>query len=304
MLKARVCEWIARHNTQATAFVVKHRGHTVATGATGKRAPENTSPSVQLDSVFRMSSVSKVVTASAAMALVEDGRLSLTRAVCDYLPEFSGSKETLVHNLLTHTSGLDTRDYEKLLGEVSCPTVQHTPRSRLQQMVAAACATHPRFDPGQWCLYGGINYVLLGEIIERCAGCDLNVFAKKRLFDPLDMSDSRYGIDDRLALRYVSLDPSIFRDVRPTYDPNDDFELRIPHPSGNLFSTAPDMSAFAQMFLNKGKHRQSDVLSPATVAAMTRNQIPGVFSKGPTPVLKNGSWGLGWIIQGDSQWKQ
>jgi len=303
-VRSRARQWVESGDTQALVYLVAHHGVTVSHEAFGRLDSTEGSAAVKLDSIFRMSSVSKVVTATAAMILVEDGRLSLTRPVADYLPEFRGREGILVHHLMTHTSGLHPDDYEVSLSNATLEAHDgKEARPNLRHMYLAACATPQRQRAGEFCIYGGVNYVLLGEIIQRCAGRSLNAFAKERLFGPLGMSDTQYGLDDRLAPRCVRLRSDMFRDVQPPYDPNNHFDLQIPHPGGHLFSTATDMAAFGAMFLNGGRHGTTRVLSPATVAAMTRNQIPGVPAMGHDGrLVREGSWGLGWMIQGSSQW--
>jgi CubicO group peptidase (beta-lactamase class C family) len=302
-IRLQACKWVERGGTQALVYLVARHGVVVAREAFGHLDSTNESARVGIDTVFRMSSVSKVVTATLAMILIEDGQLSLTRPVAEYLPEFQGHDDILVHHLLTHTSGLHPEDYDVSLNELNL--VARGTRPDLRRMVRAACVTRPRQRAGERFIYGGVNYVLLGEIIERCAGCSLNSFAQARLFNPLSMSDTQYGLDDRFATRCIRLKPEIFRDVQPPYDPNDLLDLQIPHPGGHLFSTAADMAVFGQMFLNGGRYGANRILSPAAVQTMTRNQIPGIPATSSAGCLvPEASWGLGWMVQGSSQWKR
>ncbi len=79
----------------------------------------------------------------------------------------------------------------------------------------------------------------------------------------------------------------------------------LPHPSGHLFSTADDMAAFCQMFLDQGQHKGKRVLSSAAVAAMTRNQIhAGSPIAAGGQLIPKSSWGLGWMLQDTYPWKE
>lgn len=308
---ARLCEetkhWVERGGTQALAYVVMRRGEVIAREAYGRIAPQAPSGTVSCGSIFRMSSVSKVVTAAAAMTLVDDGKLSLNRPVADYLPEFGVDcrRDILVFHLLTHTSGLHTIDYERHLKERHTgPNGAGVPLAH-SHWFEAACATVPREAPGALCRYSGVNYVLLGEVIGRCAGQSFDALAKERIFEPLGMRDTRYGLSTEAEGQWVRMDEGMFRDISPPYNPNDVSELRIAHPGGHLFSTADDMASFGQMFLNHGHHKGARILSPASVAAMTRNQIPGTPAAGPGGrIVPMASWGLGWIVQSAHPWKK
>jgi CubicO group peptidase (beta-lactamase class C family) len=143
-------------------------------------------------------------------------------------------------------------------------------------------------------VYSSYGYNLLGEIIGRLSGKPLAEFAAERIFAPLGMRDTSYALPDARRHRLVGRPPdaSTLRLVTPE-------RLETPWPSSGLFSTAQDMAAFGQMFLDGGGRGDARVLGPAAVAAMTRNQIPGVsLTLGPE-VFPEASWGLGWQVQGN-----
>jgi len=104
--------WVETGITPALAIVVARRGVVVLNKAYGRLTPEQNSPPLQKDTLFPLSSLTKTITATAAMILVEDGLLGLNRPVRWYIPEFmgEGSDAVMVHHLLTHTSGLTEED--------------------------------------------------------------------------------------------------------------------------------------------------------------------------------------------------
>jgi len=104
--------WVDQSITPALVVIVARKGTIVLHQAFGQLAPDPDSPPVQIDSIFPLSSLTKPVTATAAMVLVGDGLLGLNRPVQWYIPEFTGEGKdsVMVHHLLTHTSGL--RDEE------------------------------------------------------------------------------------------------------------------------------------------------------------------------------------------------
>jgi len=306
-LRAATQAWVERDKTQAIAYVIMQGGDVIMREAFGHITPWDGAETVSCASVFRISSVSKVITAAVAMSLVDDGLISLSRKVSHYLPEFSGADRdaVLVKDLFTHTSGLASPNYNAILNaRLLLPGGSHRPVSA-EDFLAAALETSPTTPPGSMCQYAGVNYLLLGEIVARRTGKTFEDAAKERILAPLGMEDSGFGLTLDMIPKWVQVDPDIFKDVDPPYDPNDIAELRIPHPSGHLFSTADDMAAFCQMFLDQGQHKGKRVLSSAAVAAMTRNQIHAASAMAPGgQLIPKSSWGLGWMLQDTYPWKE
>jgi CubicO group peptidase (beta-lactamase class C family) len=122
----------------------------------------------------------------------------------------------------------------------------------------------------------------------------LSDFASSRIFEPLGMTDTHYCRADvpRQRRAWRRPDPEDpWRDAIETE--------RIVQGSGRLWATAMDLAIFCQMFLNRGAYGDAQILSPASVAEMTRNQIPGIRSTFLTEVFPEASWGLGWSIHGN-----
>src|SRR5450759_1042439 len=127
-------QWVDAGIHQALVLLVARKGIVVLHEAFGRISPESDSPPTRLDTIFPLSSISKPVTATCAMMLVEDGLLGLNRPVQEYVPEFigEGKEAVMVHHLLTHTSGWDeaaVEEYaEERRGKVQispCPETQH-----------------------------------------------------------------------------------------------------------------------------------------------------------------------------------
>ena len=99
--------WVADGHTPSLVVLAARRGVIFLHEAYGVLTPEEDSPPLQLDTIFPLGSLTKPITATAAMILVEDGLLGLNRPVVDYIPEIcgEGTEEVLVHHLLSHTSG-------------------------------------------------------------------------------------------------------------------------------------------------------------------------------------------------------
>jgi serine-type D-Ala-D-Ala carboxypeptidase len=287
--------WVANGDQQCFSVVVARRGVVVFREACGMRAPQPGSPPVGMDTLFPLSSLSKPITATAAMILVEEGTLGLHFPVSYYIPELGGDGRDAVTpwHLMTHTSGLREADLdsfaEKKAGTLVDPEKgQHPAIAKdLAERWGAPLASRPGSEMS-YCTYG---YTLLGELVRRLSGMSLGDFARQRIFEPLGMRDTSFGLpesrDHRAVLRAPG-DPSAHRNERKVRE--------VPWPGAGAWSTADDMAVFGQMFLNRGAYGDARVLSLPTVAAMTRNQLPGISARYGEEVFPEASWSIGWSI--------
>jgi CubicO group peptidase (beta-lactamase class C family) len=254
--------------------------------------------------VYSLSSVTKPITATCAMGLVEDGVLGLNRPVQKYVPEFTGEGKdaVMVHHLLTHTSGITPESIaahattkveqgELVLDEAAWPGIGRLPpRAMGQPCLYDVPLAMP---PGSDMSYCNFNYMLLGDIVGRVAGRPITNVAEERVFGPLGMVDTCFvGVDPAHLPRFIR---------RAADDPfaalsNVDV-LRLVGGAGSATATAWDMAVFGQMFLNRGVYGDERVLSAASVAAMTRDQIPGIGAVYGAERFNQAGWGYGWGIQ-------
>ena len=267
----------------------------VAMAATGKeviyqgafgRRDLSKDAAMTLDSVFWIASMTKAITAAAAMQLVEQGRLSLEAPIGKLLPDLaapqvlegfdaSGAPKlrparnaiTLRH-LLTHTAGYcyntwngDMRSYMERTG---LPAVRTGRIAALQAPLVS--------DPGTRWEYG-INIDFVGRAVEAVSGLRLDAYLREHLFTPLGMSDTGYRIGASQRARLVgmhargadgSLSPTPFETEQ-----NPEFHMG----GGGLYSTAGDYIRFTRMILNKGNGGGNQVLRPETVKMMGQNHI-------------------------------
>lgn len=136
--------------------------------------------------------------------------------------------------------------------------------------------------PGEEMSYSNHGYALLGEIVRRVSGQSLADFARERIFEPLRMEDTFYIVPDSVRTRIVqrpSDAPFAVGVVGPGLGTREHQEL--PFAAAGVYSTVMDLAIFGQMFLNRGSYGDVRILSPAAVAEMTRNQIPGISSQIP-----------------------
>jgi CubicO group peptidase (beta-lactamase class C family) len=233
------------------------------------------------------------------MLLVEEGLLGLNRPVREYLPEFVGVGKdvVMVHHLLTHTSGLRDEDVDAhaVANRACFPAGESLPG--LADYMSARWDASLWKAPGTEMSYCNYNYELLGEIVARSCGQPLPDFVRARICEPLGMGDTHFVVPEALRGRIVHrpLDAfaAQFLDSRQLQDE--------PFASGGAFGSALDLATFGQMFLNRGCYGDVRLLSPATVAAVTRNHIPGISALFSGQVFPEASWGLGWDILGEKK---
>lgn len=296
---------VAEGRSPAVVALVARRGVVVLDEAFGTLRPGG--PALPRDAIFPLASMTKPITATLIMQLVEDGLLSVARPAREYVPELSGDgiDEVLVHHLLTHTSGWDDDQVFRWVGRkiAAGETPAMPPDAHpFHHLSLTLGLDTPRTDPpGETMIYCNFNYTLLGEILERVAGKPLPDLARERLFAPLGMRDSDYVVRDDMRERLL---------VRPDGAPMKD-ELtgtvlpgvestaweRMPNGAGGAYSTARDMAIFAQTFLNGGRYGKARILSPLAVTEMTRNQIPGVPARFFDRTIPEGGYGYGWMLR-------
>jgi CubicO group peptidase (beta-lactamase class C family) len=297
--------WVAEGVTPALVVLAARRGVIVLHKAFGRLTPEEDSPPLALDAIFPLASISKPIAATAAMILVEDGLLGLNRPVSWYIPEFTGEgkEEVMVHHLLTHTSGLYNEEVDahadRRRGSAKIPPAEGTQHPLVQEWLCLRYDAPLWKPPGTKWSYSVWGYELLGEIVRRVSGRSFADFVRERIFQPLGMQDSHYIVPDSVAQRVV----------RHKYDASSwgqhlaDFEIeQTPWANWGAYSTALDMAIFGQMFLNGGRYGDVRILSPASVAEMTRDQIPGIDGLWGGVPFPEASWGLGWSVKGNGKW--
>jgi CubicO group peptidase (beta-lactamase class C family) len=270
------------------AFFDGETEHSIALGLANRETQKHMSA----DTLFGVMSMTKPITATALMILVDEGKLSLDDPVAKYIPAFADAKTEsgepvrglTVRHVLTHTSGLT--------GEQGC-------RVSLEATANELAKRRFEFQPGERWEYGpSLN--VAGRIIEVISGQAYDEFLKQRIFEPLGMDETTFHPTDeqreRIAVLYELSDDrkSLVPAERILGIGEPDC---VPNPSGGLFSTAGDMLAFYRMVLGGGEMRGTRILSADAVREMTRVQT-GELATGFTP---GNAWGLGWCIVREAQ---
>jgi len=271
------------------------------------------------DAMFRIASMTKAVTSTAAMQLVEQGRFAVDDPVDKYFPEFAklqvfesfdaatgnyklkpATKPVTVRHLFTHTSGLGYPFTSAILRDFKPHAGETYPVGPLL------------FEPGERWHYG-TSVDWLGRLVEKVSGLPLEDYFRQKIFTPLGMPDTSYFVPKDKEARLVTVnrrqpDGSLAKDsVQP---PTAGF---TPIGGGGLTSTCADYIRFTRMFLNGGELDGARVLSAASVAQMGQNAIGSIG----VPALKaaqpersedfsfiadgRDKWGLGFLITADAR---
>ena len=297
-IRERANGWVKDGLHPALVVIAARKGVIFLQEAYGKLTPADNSPDLTLDAIFPLTSLTKPITSTCAMLLVEDGLLGLNRPLKEYIPEFvgDGKERVMVHQLFTHTSGISDKIVvemitKKIEDEVELPEMEETQHPRNHRTLHYAYDAPLSTKPGEVMVYSDFGLHLVGEVIRRLTSMSLESFATERIFNPLGMEDTHYVLPKELRPRVV---------LRAEDGPEawvNSIELQErPEPAAGVYGSALDIAIFGQMFLNQGVYDETRVLSPATIAAMTRNQIPGVKSKYFDEEFPNASWGLGWSV--------
>jgi CubicO group peptidase (beta-lactamase class C family) len=279
------------------------------------------------DAIFRIASITKPITAAAAMMLIEDGKLQLGDAVDPWLPELANRRvlkriDAPLDDTVPALRPITVRDLQTScmgFGSVmaapgSCPIQEPIADGHL----GGDGPPHPlltpdthewmrrlgelplMYQPGERWLYNHSSDVL-GVLVARVAGMSFESFLRERLFGPLGMKDTAFSVPpskrDRMTGCYA-----FHRDAHALkmHDSAEHSEWNLPPPfesgAGGLVSTVDDYHAFTRLMLNKGVHGGRRLLS-ASVEAMTRDQLTPAQRVGTEIFFGNFcSWGFGMSV--------
>ena len=284
----------------AAAVLVGRRGMTPGPQFFGRQRVDTNSPRLRDDSIFLIASITKPIVAMGAMLLIERGLLTLNDRVTDFLPDFGkkGKYGTTIRHLLTHTSGLpDMLPNNVELRQANAP---------LSEFVTGTCAVTPDFPPGRSVQYQSMGFAVLAAIIEQISGISCAEFLQREFFQPLGMSDTQLGTPGGW---FDGATPTIGRiaEIRVPPDQvaetgwnwNSRYWRQLGAPWGGLLTTPWDLGQFAQLMLNHGRAGDHQLLSAATVAMSTGNQL-AVMKEVPDEDRRFRPWGFGWRRQWSS----
>jgi CubicO group peptidase (beta-lactamase class C family) len=277
------------------------------------------------DAIFRIASITKLLTAVAAMILVEECKLHLDDPIDPWLPELANrrvlksissniddtvpaSRAITVRDLLTYRMGFgsvmampDTYPIQKLIREYRIggdgpprPSQAPTMDEWLQKLGSLPLMA----QPGERWMYN-TSADVLGCLIARVSGQSFGTFLREKIFDPLGMKDTAFHVPPEKINRLPGV--YFFNRQADTLDSFDDpansawaSEPPLESGAGGLVSTIDDYFAFSRMMLNKGRLGREQILSRATVELMTSDQLTPEQRAGSEIFFEShSSWGLG-----------
>jgi CubicO group peptidase (beta-lactamase class C family) len=298
-LRGELQKFVDQKKIAGAVTVIGRKGHLASVEVVGARDVEAKKP-MEIDTVFRIASMSKIATTVGIMILEDDGKLSVDDPVEKHLPEFRGqrliSKATgdtytladperpvTIKDLMTHTSGFNCSlpaGFADLYGKRNRPLAE----------AVVGFSQHPLITPpGKVWKYCGPGFDTLGRIIEVASGKPFEKFLDERVFRPLGMKDTTFHPSAaqraRLAIIYGNEKEVISRAPRQDFAPEN---VIYPAASGGLFSTALDYARLAQMLADKGSFAGKKILRPETVAKMASVHFTYADKVGFTPGLGMG----------------
>jgi methyl acetate hydrolase len=263
-------------------------GGIVYEGAFGQRELGKDAP-MTVDTVVWIASMTKAITATAAMQLVERGKLDLDRPAQDVVRELATAKVLVgfdgagqpqlrtparpitLRHLLTHTAGFS---YEMWSSQI----VRYQAATETPGIITcknAALTTPLLFDPGDGWEYG-INIDWVGKMVEAVSGEKLDRYFREHIFGPLGMRDTAFKLAPAQRARLASVhqrgEDGALAPIQFGLPEEPEFLMG----GGGLYATAGDYLAFCRMILNDGRAGDQQVLRSETVALMSRNHIGGL----------------------------
>jgi CubicO group peptidase (beta-lactamase class C family) len=293
------------------------RGDRVEVQAVGSVDVDGTSPMAR-DSIFRVASVTKPITAAAVMMLVEDGRIALDDAVEQWLSELTSpsvvrtpsgpvddvvpaARPITVVDLLTFRAGHGfPSDFSlPVVGLLFSELKQGPPQPQLvpapDEWMAALSRIPLLHQPGEAWLYNTCSDIL-GVLIARVSGSPLPEFLAERLLEPLGMADTGFEVPagklDRLT-SYYRADPAGGLALVDAPDGQWSSLPAFPSGAGGLVSTVDDLHSFARMLLAGGSVDGRRLLSPESVQQMTTDQLTQSQRDASRLFLEGQGWGFG-----------
>jgi CubicO group peptidase (beta-lactamase class C family) len=260
---------IETRNLPGAVFVVVKDESVIFARGYGYADVETKRPIDPEKTLFRVASVSKLITATAAMEMVEDKKLRLDANVNDYLDTFkipdTYPQPVTLHHLMTHTGGFD----DLFRGTSAWPDGPDIP---LGEFLAQSMP--PRvMPPGEVINYSNMSWALTGYLVERASGRKFNEYVQQRIFEPLGMTHSRFGVSnpppEDMATPY--------RDGGPTGLEKVGFDRDYMGPAAEFVTSGTDIARFMIAHLNKGIYEGRVILHPDTLELMHQQH----FSNGP-----------------------
>ena len=256
---------------------------------------------IQPNSLFRIASVTKPLTAVLAMKMVEMGNFSLETPVAEYIPAFgqNGKNSVTPRHLLTHTSGLS--DYLVAENGRDKPTCIDEVLNRVYEQPLM-------FKPGTNFTYSTLAFEVIVELAQKTSGISWEQLSKDLLFGPLGMKNSYFNTPKAPTNKAI---PLFNRELEADHSPNDSglelhYHFKFDMGGGNGLSNPLDIATFCQMMLNQGSYNNLQILSPVTVSRMIEPQFQWWEGSNQLNLQEKPDYvsqGLGWMIRNKSHYR-
>ena len=300
------------------AVALVARGDRVEVTAAGSLDVEGTAP-MTADTIFRLASVTKPITAAAVLMLIEDGRFGLDTPVAEWLPELAApvvvrTPQSPVDDVVPANRAITVRDLLTFRcgygfpSDFSLPQVQELfavqtdgrevrLRPEPDEWLARLARIPLLHQPGEAWLYD-TSADLQGILLARASGQPLPELLAERVFEPLGMTDTAFEVPAAKRDRFASYYRATGDGLELADPPDGQWREVPPFPagSGGLAGTAGDWHRFARMLLSGGEADGKPLLSPESVRAMTTNQLTaGQIAANPV-FLGGQGWGFGGAV--------
>lgn len=250
-------------NTPGCAITIFKDGKCVFMKGYGSAYLETQSP-IMPDTKFLIGSVTKQFTGACIAMLIVEKKVKMDDDIRKYIPEFPYYGDTVrISHLLYHTSGIKDYGITMLMKGIKLDDFYQDYDDLINLILNQSNVI---FKPGEQFMYSNSNYTLLGEIIYRVTGQRIEQFANERIFKPLGMKDTHYWTSPKeiiinRAAGYQSLGNNEFELYQP---------LWIPYGSGNICSTANDLSKWCSFILEQYRN-QTEFIKVFTQIGHTNN---------------------------------
>ena len=318
--------WLDQGEIAGASLIIRKNGNIIMDGHFGYADLDRKIP-VTRHSIYRMMSMSKVITAVGVMKLVEDGKISLEDPVSKYIPAFAqprvvqderyvydpkmsklrmaalvagfrldrvktvpAEREITIRDLLTHSSGLE----QGVAGFIAS-LKNHNVNESLAEEIQKYAAYPLDFQPGTATSYSPIaGFDTLLRICEIVSGKRADIYLKESIFDPLEMKDTAFSMSEEQQKRLVHVykkNDRTLKDVTGTQEDMDGMLHRGEHMisgSGGIYATCQDYERFAHILCDEGVLGKERILKPETVRLIRSEGAISHLEPEPGMV-----WGLG-----------